>query len=80
MWQNLFRSADLITRLSQSLWSPYLDESLPFSASNITAPARFGVLSCRQIISPAGCQSGSSLHRIPMDAWPKEIWICPTEA
>ena len=39
--------------------------SLLFSASNTTAPARFGVLSCRQITSLAGCQSGSSRCRTP---------------
>jgi hypothetical protein len=30
MWQDLFRRADLITRLSQSPWSPYLDEFATF--------------------------------------------------
>ena len=30
MWQNLFRSADLIRWLSQSLWSPYLNEFATF--------------------------------------------------
>ena len=30
MWQDLFRRADLITRLSQSPWSPYLDEFAAF--------------------------------------------------
>src|SRR4051794_38141631 len=30
MWQNLFRRADLITRLVESPWSPYLDEFIAF--------------------------------------------------
>jgi site-specific recombinase XerD len=30
MWQDLFRRADLITRLSQNPWSPYLDEFVGF--------------------------------------------------
>ena len=30
MWKNLFRRADLITRLDQSSWSPYLDEFVDF--------------------------------------------------
>lgn len=30
MWQDLFRRADLITRLSQNPWSPYLDEFVSF--------------------------------------------------
>lgn len=30
MWQNLFRRADLITRLVESPWSPYLDEFVTF--------------------------------------------------
>jgi hypothetical protein len=75
MWQDLFRRADLITRLSQSPWSPYLDEFAAFLSEQhySTGTIRRALVSADHFA--CCCQSGSSRCRTPAPPSSRSIAI-----